>query len=299
MAERPFVIYAGPFDETMGGVLVLHELCARLNQLGYRASIWPAGKPASPLRLQPAALPGYLRRGGARGFNRGPNANPLASRADLADGILVYPEIIGANPLGAPRVVRWFLNRPGFFFENVRYGKDDIFFFYNPAFDDPAINPDPDNFLRVTYLHPAYQCNNEGQREGACYIVRKGEGRTLDRHPPEALRIDALSHEEKAAAFNRCACLYSYDPYTFYTTYAAICGCVPIVIPAEGVTKAQWAPDPELALGHAYGEGEVDWARMTRGAMLEMLARRREEEDALVHRFAATCRAHFAGTGKR
>lgn len=299
MAELPFIIYAAPFDETSGGTLVLHELCSRLNRLGYHASIWPAGKPASLLRLQPAALQGYLRRGGAQGFNRGPNANPLASRADLASGVLVYPEIIGANPLRAPRVVRWFLNKPGFFFDNVRYGKDDLFFFYNPAFDDPTINPDPNNFLRVTYLHPAYRRINEGPREGACYLVRKGAGRPLDRHPPGAIAIDAMSHEEKAAVFNRCACLYSYDPYTFYTTYAAICGCVPIVIPDGDVTKAQWAPDPALALGHAYGEDEVGWARRTRGALLDMLARRREEEDMLVHRFVVTCRAHFAGTGNR
>jgi hypothetical protein len=59
------------------------------------------------------------------------------------------------------------------------------------------------------------------------------------------------------------------------------------------VTKAQWAPDPELALGHAYGEDEVDWARMTRGALLDLLGRRRDEEDALVRRFAAACAAHF------
>lgn len=298
MAEPHFIIYADSFNEVSGGTLVLHELCARLNRLGHRASIWPAGKPASLFRPQPAALYGYLGRGGARGFDRGPNANPLARRGDLKDGIVVYPEIIGGNPLGARRVARWFLNRPGYFYDNVRYGADDLFFFYNPAFNDPVINPHPENFLRVTYLHPAYRCTNEGPRQGACYIVRKGAGLTLDRHPAGAECIDALSHEEKAEIFNRTAFLYSYDPYTFYTTYAAICGCIPIVIPSEGVTKAEWAPDPELALGHAYGEDEVDWARMTRGAMLELLARRRDEEDALVRRFAATCAATFGGAGR-
>jgi hypothetical protein len=295
VSDPHFIIYASSFNEAAGGTLALHELCARLNRLGYRASIWPAGRPGSPFRPQPRATIGYLRRGGARGFDPSPHRNPIASRADLDGAIIVYPEVIGGNPLGGDRVVRWFLNKPGFFFPKVRYGPDDAFFFFIAAFNDPAINPNPANLLRVMYLHPAYRRINAGPREGACYIVRKGAGRSLNRHPPGAVAIDAMDHEEKAATFNRCTTLYSYDPYTFYTFYAAICGCVPIVVPIKGVSKSEWAGEAELELGHAYGDekAEVEWAMATRGAMLEALDRRFDEDNKLVHRFVAVCVQHF------
>jgi hypothetical protein len=295
VSDPHFIIYASSFNEAVGGTLVLHELCARLNRLGYRASIWPAGKLSSLSRIEPRALFGYLRRGGARGFDPSPHRNPIASKADLDGAIVVYPEVVSGNPLGGGRVVRWLLNKPGFFFPSIRFGQDDAFFFFMAAFNDPAINPNPDNLLRVMYRHPAYRRINVGPREGACYIVRKGAGRPLDRHPPGAVAIDAMSHEEKAATFNRCSTLYSYDPYTFYTSYAAICGCVPIVVPMKGVSKSEWVGEPVLALGHAYGdeEAEVEWAIATRGAMLEALDRRFDEDNELVHRFVKVCLEHF------
>ena len=172
-------------------------MCARLNRLGYRASIWPAGKPSSAFRIEPRVLSGYLRRE-APASRSEPASQPDREPADLDGAIVVYPEVVSGNPLGGDRVVRWLLNKPGFFFPNIRYGRDDAFFFFMAAFNDPAINPNPDNLLRVMYLHPAYRRTNEGAREGACYIVRKGAGRPLDRHPPGAVAIDSMSHEDKA-----------------------------------------------------------------------------------------------------
>ena len=49
-----------------------------------------------------------------------------------------------------------------------------------------------------------------------------------------------------------------------YSRYAALCGCIPIVVPIEGVSKQEWHPEKELRYGIAYGSGDVEWALQTR-----------------------------------
>lgn len=285
-----FIIWTAGWNEAVGGSIALHTLCDRLNRAGTPAALWPDYKPL-PGRGSWARRIIYALRGKRR-FARGPFANPIARTRDLADAVVVYPEIVAGNPLGARRVVRWFLHLPGNHTGRIDYGADDLFFFYAPAFDDPAINHSPDNLLRITYVNPVYAQTNFGARTGACYLVRKGADRILDRHPPDAILIDDLSHEEKAAVFNRTQRLYSYDSYTMYSLYAALCGCTPIVVPVDGVSLTQWWPG-ERSPGIAYGEDDIAYALETRPGLLERVAKDVEDEDRLVARFIALCRSRF------
>ncbi|TFI59894.1 hypothetical protein E2493_01185 [Sphingomonas parva] len=300
MRKPEFIIFAPSFDENVGGRIVLHTLCARLNELGYPAALWPMSKPPTRRCWQWPTLRrhlGYLARRDEKHFSTGPFPRRIARYRDLAGATVVYPEMVAGNPLGSARVARWFLHRPGFHTGGrVDYGPGEIYFFYEPGFNDPAINPHPDHHLQLTYLNPAYRQTNFGPREGTCYVVRKGALRPslkIDRHPSDAVCVDEMSHEERAAVFNKCTALYSYDMYTFYSTYAALCGCVPIVVPDEEVTAQQWVPDPERRYGLAYGEDQVGWAIRTRPDLLERIRRTRELEDDYVHDFVAKCRRHF------
>ena len=207
--------------------------------------------------------------------------------------MVIYPEIISGNPLGASKVARWFLHKPGYHTGQINYGKGEIYFFYAEAFNDKAINPDVDNYLKLTYSNPIYQRTNFGPRRGTCYLVRKGRQRRLDQHPPDAVLVDNLSHHEKAAVFNEVECVYSYDPNTFYLILAAICGCVPVIIPEDGVSREEWQPSPRLRMGLAYGAAEISLARQQRGDLLDRRKRQIEEEDQMVHRFVQKCRSHF------
>ena len=45
---------------------------------------------------------------------------------DLSDLIVIYPEIVFGNPLGAKNVVRWFLHNPGFFSGKIYYGQNTL-----------------------------------------------------------------------------------------------------------------------------------------------------------------------------
>jgi hypothetical protein len=297
MRAPEFIIYAPGFDDTVGGIVALHLLCHRLNKLRYKAALWPWDRSSRlklvdwiSIRSHPAD---YLKL--RLGYPKGPFGGcPLVfDPRHLRDAVVIYPEITSRNPLGASKVARWFLHKPGYHRGRIAYGDGEIYFFYNEAFNDTAINPDADNFLKLTYFNPLYRQTNFGARSGACYLVRKGRKRKLDKHPPDAVPIDGLSHREKAALFNKMECLYSYDSHSFYVTLAAICGCTPVVIPEEGVSKEEWQPSPRLRKGVAYGEAEIPLAKQQRGDLLARLARQVEEEDQLLHRFVEKCRAHF------
>jgi len=93
-ALNTFVIAAPDYTDTHAGVVALHRLCDRLNVLGYRAFIHPIGRTA-------ATRPGWH--------------TPLRRGRSLRDAVAIYPEIVTGNLLGADRVVRWLLNRPGRF----------------------------------------------------------------------------------------------------------------------------------------------------------------------------------------
>ena len=295
-SNRPeFIIYAPGFNDAVGGYIALHLLCHRLNKLHFKAALWPWGKPSFSFQWRSLrSYLGYYLKRRWRNFPRGPFECPIVTQSRyIKKAVVIYPEIASGNPLGASKVARWFLHKPGYHTCEINYGNREIYFFYNEAFNDKAINPDADNLLRVTYFNPIYKRTNFGPRSGSCYLIRKGHKRILDQHPPGAIPIDNLTHEEKASVFNEVECLYSYDPYTFYVVYAALCGCVPVIIPEDGVSKEEWQPIAQLRLGLAYGAAEIELAKQQQDDLLAQLNAAIHEEDQMVCRFVQKCRSHF------
>lgn len=293
--QPEFVIWAPHHSRGIGGNIALHTLCSRLIDAGVSAAVWPADRPA-PGQFHGITLIrkilGHAYRRLRAPYDTGEFANPIARPEHLPHAIVVYAEVVIGNPTNAPNVVRWFLNRPGRIVEEVSYGQNELYFFYMEAFDDPAINPDRDNLLRVTYIDPTYRRTNFGRRQGSCYLVRKGRGRMLDQHPADAVPVDGLSHEEMAAVFNRTEFLYTYDGYTLLTMYASLCGCTPIFLPEDGLTVEEWAPSGRIP-GLAFGEAEKDWAVRTGPELIDKVERDLADEAAMLARFIAKCRARF------
>lgn len=293
-----FVIVAPSFDDRSGGTIALHLLCQRLREAGEVARLWPIDRP----RLQPWRNPrrylGWARyhlTSHRRPFDHGPFATELAHARDPRDAIVVYPEVLPGNWLGARHIVRWLLHKPGFHTGEVGFGTDDLLFFYQAAFHDPSLGDYADNLLTLTWWNAAYRDSNPGHRSGSAYLVKKGRGRRLVHDLTNSTLVDTLDHAAKAAVFNRVERFYTYDPYTLYSRYAAICGCVPIVVPEPGVTREQWVPSEEDRYGLAYGEEDIGWAIATRPLLIERIARERSEEDAMLASFIAKCKAMVAG----
>lgn len=293
------MIYAPPYDENSGGALVLYKLYALLRELGYAAYLQPfmpadMGERSSwGYRHDPRT---YFYRYRERSNYQSKSPYPLrfASPSKLKDPVVVYPEVVDGNPVGAKKVVRWLLHRPGFHTNVVNYGSDDLCFYFDKQFDDPALNKYPDNHLKILENFPhIYFQKNFGSRAGACYLVRKGIGRPLDYHPAGAVRLDGKSHAEMAEAFNKYAYFYSYDLYTMYSRFAAVCGCKSIVVPERGLDIDNWYRDPANHYGLAYGLDDLPRAEATRPSLRELMAGSEKESRRSVDFFVHRCRQHF------
>jgi len=292
-----FIIWTPTFDETSGGTISLHLLCHRLNEAGEEALIWPSERPRPSLR-RPRTILSWLKHvvtGRERGFSTGPFPNRIARPADVEGAIVVYPEITNGNPVKGEHVVRWFLHRPGHLTGVRNYGKDELYFYILAAFNDEEINPNSDNKLSIVWFNPVYRDEGRTDRQGSCYLMRKETGRELTHDLADSIRIDALSHAEKADEFSRRRYFYSYDPYTMYSTYAAICGCIPIVMKLPGVSREEWHPREQDRWGMAYGEEDIPYAVETRGKLLARLERWRADEDRMLADFIRKCKAWVSG----
>jgi hypothetical protein len=291
--DLTYVVYAPEFDENSGGTIFMHELVNALNRMGRRALLWPM----APIYPQPRRrrLMNLIR---PPRYRRSPALDtPLATRTDLAAPgcVVVYPELVRGNPLGADNVVRWLLYTPGVM-HPYEFGPDEMFFCVDGMFDLPEVTGGaPELFLYK--INPVYRDHGRGDRRGACYMLRKGKDKPRLPQTEGAELLDGLSHEQIADAFNRCEAFYSYDEATMYSQYAALCGCLSVVIPGAYPSREQWAANYEIArYGIAYGldAAELEHARTTRHLVLGLLRDKERAGLETVERFVELTRARFA-----
>lgn len=294
-----YIIYSWPYSEEVGGFVALHNLCDHLRKAGRKAFIWPAGLPP-PITDDSnnwISLPFSKRKPLNVKFRLNNFFDTsIAAPEDLNNSIVIYPEVVPGNPLNAKRIVRWFLNKPGRLTGEIRFTDNELCFYFQEAFNDSTLNPDPSNKLQlITILNDVFKQTKptEGRR-GTCYILRKGK----DRAPPaEELNgpiIDNRSHQEIAKIFNDHEYCVSYDTHTMYSFYAAMCGCKSIIEPVPGLQKSEWQPTVELTYGRAYGHSDLEWAIQTRDLMIEHYQNIQSENLRSVSNFALKCEQHFS-----
>ena len=133
--------------------------------------------------------------------------------------------------------------------------------------------------LSLLFKNPLYKViNNIDTREGWCFAFRKSKEyhKTIKQIHPAASH-EVRRYENISAyleAFNKHKYFVSYDPYTFHSINAAICGCISIIYPVEGLCKDDWIKTTSLKeyfvnnsaeklYGVAYGLDELKWAETT------------------------------------
>src|SRR5439155_5957130 len=119
-----FYVDAPDYTYMHSGVRCLHLLCHHLNRLGYRAYV--GTQVTHPDLNTPHADASMLDQ----------------FRKDGLTDIVIYPEVVAGNPLKAKQVVRYLLNKPGYFtgVGMETYGTDDFYVHFADEFAPPGKN---------------------------------------------------------------------------------------------------------------------------------------------------------------
>ncbi|MGL5906298.1 MAG: hypothetical protein ACRCZA_06185 [Shewanella sp.] len=260
--KHKIYIYSPSYNENIGGIIALHKLCHTINSIGGDSVLVPTFPQcrSNPIKRMLKWIKWFFLNSFKYKTNKLFNTpvEHCISKKAKEYSIALYPEIINGNPLKAKHVVRWFLHNPGYHTGNVEYGKNEIYFSYGSF----GLNYVPKqgsilskNKLEVTHLFfDLYNKRNlPEKKEQIAYCIRKGKGKKIVHDVENSILIDGLSHSEVASVLKKSKYFISYDAYTAYTWFAILCGCIPIIIPDDGVTKEEWHPDESLRCGIAYG----------------------------------------------
>lgn len=296
---RTILIFALSYTENSGGIIALHKLCDIVNRIGGKAFLVPYFETYTINKL-------YCWRNAFRVFNRvfndklrglrqskfqthphfmSPVLRTLPKDGFGDDHIVVYPEITFGNPLRAKNVVRWLLHNPGVMSQNIFYGSGEIYFKFHSGLKDFSYPGSimSKNLLKVIDF-PLDVYNKERvslSRNGSAYCIRKGKHKKIVHDLSDSILIDGKSHAEVAGIFKRVRTFISYDAYTAYSRFAALCGCDSVVIPDEGIGEEEWRPDPSHRCGLAYGYENLEKARKTAPMLQEIVER--EQSESLAH----------------
>jgi len=279
--NKKYIIYTPSFDINSGGAIILHYLCHLLNSMDYDAYLWYERKAVWNTKRPLFSIYRfyrYYKKYFSSSFLTNPSFNtPIAKSNDLEDSIVIYPEIVDGNPLNAKKVVRWLLHKPGFHTGRINFTKDELIFAYSKECEGSGITINKEQILTIKYImRDIYYNKNNKIRNNICYSIRKGVNKTFI-HSKDAICIDGLSHAEISDIFNKSHTFISYDPYSYYSTYASLCGCNSIIVPDTNISKEQWHPDIRDRYGLAYGIDDIDYGIETRSKMMEYL----DEQDKL------------------
>ena len=278
MKKKQFIIYTYDYSPGVGGIKVMHKLCDLLNNNGYESYLMP-------IHIKEDF---YV----CADYN-----TPLVTQEildDLDNTIVVYPEGIRYNPLGAKNVVRWILG-PSLQEDAETYSKSDIVYYINDYYYNKSLKQRK-NQLYVIELHRDIFKDIQAKRTGSCYTIRKATPEKLV-HPKNSYQIsyeNAGELAELSMLFNTSEYFYCYDNHTFLFTQAAMCGCISIVIPDPKFSKEMWMNGSRLhKYGVAYGESDIPRAIETLPLLQKELEIIEEEVIKNVISFANSCNKVF------
>lgn len=211
------------------------------------------------------------------------------------DTIVIYPDTVYGNPLKAKKVVRYFLYYNRFSNDDNAYGDNDLFICYRKQYNDWKLNPNGYELQTSYFDLDLYKRTNIGERHGTCYIIRKGKNRTDLPISFDGPIIDDMTEENKVSIFNSCERCISYDTQTAYSSIAAMCGCVSIVVPEKGKGRNDYLTDDDVVYGVAYGfsDDEIAYAMNTANRVKELYEKQNAKGIEEVKKFVNICEEYF------
>ena len=189
-----FVVTAPPYSDKSAGIVMLYLLRDELKGLGYDAEIMPFDKPIT--------IPD--------------------------DTIVIYPEVVDGNPLGAKNVVRYYLNREGMASGNkVNASSNDFILAFNNLYHD-----NPHAIVQYENFNPHCHFGNKltFNRKLDCTYIGKGSMYSdqckVIEGTIEITRTAPAEKEGLADLLRQTRFLFTYDICTSLNSEAMICGAI-------------------------------------------------------------------------
>jgi hypothetical protein len=245
------------FNESIGGIIVQFYFAQLLKNLGQDVYIYNNIRTKNNI------------------FN-----NYYEGSIDIENTVIIYGETIKGNPLNGKYIIRWILLDISRFDKShmLSWGKNDLVYYYNSESKFNETNTKIYKMLPILYLNSNFK-NNRNNRSGYCHTFRKAgifHSNIKIIHPEDSFEIQNLNHNELIEIFNKYEYFVSYDPCTFLSEIAALCGCISIIYPIENVNKKEWIKKrayidyfslnenfnlPGISYGNS--EDEIEFARNT------------------------------------
>lgn len=262
IGKKNIVIYPHlPFNLSDGGITVQYYLAQILKEMGENVVIYN---------------------------NYGMNKNNIfddyidrITEDELNNTIVIYCEGIRGNPLKAKYVVRWMLSELGknvpFEWKNT-WGENELVYYFNPEskfYIDTNKIGDIYKSMYLIYINSEIK-NLNLNRNGWCFTYRKKHYHKSIKliHPNNSFKINRKHiQRDYINIFNKHKYFVSYDPLTFLSIIALLCGCISIVYPLEGIDKKTWIRNSCIGdfinntsgelYGLAYGIDDLEYAENT------------------------------------
>lgn len=228
MGKNIIIYTINPYNFQCGGLVVQYELCKLLGEAGQNVRI------ISPSNCNNSICNKFYN-----------NDFPIDENT-----VVIYGETIQGNPLKAKNVVRWILAEIGIIADiNTckTWGKNDLVYYFNSELKfekNPKKKGNIYKLLSLIYVNPQAKIMNTNERYGTCFTYRKShihKNGIKKIYPPWSFEI---THDHSQAQcirfFNRFKFFISYDPLTFLSIIAALCGCISFVYKINGLNKKEW-----------------------------------------------------------
>lgn len=222
------VIYTPPLDVACGGIMVLHNLAKTINN------------------FQQDNIKAYLYSYDHKIYSNDFCNNFINPFLIDNNTIVIYPENIVGNPLNAKHVVRWVLLDLGYDmpkeFYKYAWSPTDIVYNWEPSFFTNSKR------LVNIWTNPIIKNKQIKKRDNNCYAFKKMQWipKTLNNrkienyHNSKDINIDKISISEAVDVFNNSKLFYCYDPNTFFSIMAPLCGCITVLYPLNNLKKEEY-----------------------------------------------------------
>jgi hypothetical protein len=201
---------------------------------------------------------------------------------NISESIVIYCEGTVNNPLKTNYCIRWLLspmglNVPKNYYINWNYNDLVYYFNYEKRFDNNIELFNRIKLLPLLIIDPIFINYNKIRNNKSCFTFRKSHihKNIINIHPNNSYEITRnFTHLELTNVFNEYSYFYSYDPLTLLNILAALCGCISVIYPIEGLTKYDWLKTTacfsyikhnnlDNLYGIAYGIDDIKWAEKT------------------------------------